>query len=313
MTIKIRDKQLNDYIENLPKKPYCSNDLGYGLLIRSKKKALEYSHIQHNKHTDITYLVLDVDHSFSLLMLEEQLLPTPNFLIINPKNFHAHIFYELKTAVHKTNVARQKPLRYLASIEYALKKSWKADEAYTNFISKNPINENWTYKKIRSKPWELGELADWLTLPSRLPRRAGQVGLGRNCTLFDMLRFWAYDNVLEFRINSNRNSWSDTVLSTAESFNSFPEPLPVGEIKATAKSVANWTWDNYTKRLTDEEFSARQAHRGRAGGLKGGRGRTTQDLEKRAKAREMRAEGMTYKVISEALNIPHSTIGRWCK
>lgn len=259
-------QQLNSYIENLPGKPYCSNDLAYGLLIRAKNTALKHRHIQHNKHTSVAYIVLDVDHPNALLMLSEQLLPEPNFLVINPENGHAHIFYELSTPVHITNVARAKPLRYLASIEYALKEIWEADKAYSGLISKNPLHNDWKLHLFRPESWDLGELADWLTLPAKLPRVAQSVGLGRNCTLFDMLRFWAYDSVLSYRISGSYEQWHRAVLATAESFNSFPEPLGINEVTNTAKSVAKWVWTNYTKRLSDEEFSERQSTRGKQGG-----------------------------------------------
>lgn len=160
-----------------------------------------------------------------------------------------------------------------------------------------------------SEPWELGELADWLTLPKTLPRRGQSVGLGRNCTLFDMLRYWAYDNVLEFRISGGIRTWSETVLRVADGFNSFPEPLPDNEVKATANSVAKWVWRNYTKRWTDEEFSQVQANRGRMGGLKKGHA----NKDKRVQAHELRAEGMKQQAIADALGVHRNTVRNWLK
>lgn len=305
--------QLQRYIDNLPNKPYCANSFDFGLLIRSKNTAVKHRHIQHNKQTSVAYIVLDVDHPFSLLMLQEQSLPEPNFLVINPKNYHAHIFYELSTPVHTTSVARAKPLRYLASIEYALKEKWEADKAYSSLISKNPLHSDWKLVQLRQDAWELGELADWLTLPEKLPKKAQSVGLGRNCTLFDMLRFWAYDSVLSYRLSGSYEQWYKAVLSTAQSFNTFPEPLLFNEVKNTANSVAKWTWTNYTKRLSDEEFSARQASRGKLGGLKSGRGRTEADKAKRQQATQMRAKGHTQQQIADALQVSLSTIKRWLK
>lgn len=266
MVLEKENTQLQRYIDNLPTKPYCANSFDFGLLIRAKNIAIKHKHIQHNKHTSVAYIVLDVDHPHALQMLQEQLLPPPNFLVINPKNYHAHVFYELSTPVYTTNFARDKPLRYLASIEYALREIWQADRGYSSLISKNPLHESWKLVQLRQEPWNLGELADWLTLPSKLPKQAKSVGLGRNCTLFDMLRYWAYDNVLSYRISGSYEQWHRAVLATAESFNSFPEPLGINEVTNTAKSVAKWVWTHYTKRMSDEEFSARQSARGKLGG-----------------------------------------------
>jgi len=99
----------------------------------------------------------------------------------------------------------------------------------------------------------------------------------------------------------------------AMALNTFPSPLPQSEIRSTALSVAKWTWNKYTGRVSDEEFSAIQARRGRLGGKAGGRGRTTLDQEKRLTAVSMRSEGHTLKVIASTVQVPLSTVGRWCK
>lgn len=131
--------------------------------------------------------------------------------------------------------------------------------------------------------------------------------------MFDLLRYWAYDSVLEYLVSSNFKTWQQDVLATAERFNTFPEPLQRNELKNTANSVAKWVWRHYTKRWTDEEFSLVQAERGRLGGLKGGGGRTTQDQEKRVKARKLWFEGMTQQEIADELGVNKSTFCRWLK
>lgn len=316
MTTLELPEQLQRYLENLPSKPYCSDTIkseSAALLIRSKLTALRYPHIQHNKPTSVAYIVLDLDHPQVFTMLQNQLIPEPSFIVVNEESWHAHVFYELKTPVHKTSVARMKPLRYLASIEHALKELWEADRAYSGLISKNPTSDAWRLELRRTEPWELGELADWLTLPAKLPRKSQNVGLGRNCTLFDMLRFWAYEHVLDYRLQGGHENWFKAVSSIAESFNTFPEPLPINEVASTAKSVAKWTWTNYTKRMSDDEFSARQSARGKRGGKAGGRGRTEADKEKRLQAAQMRAEGQTQQEIADELGVNKSTVCRWLK
>lgn len=302
-------EQVQIYLDNLPKKPYCSNDLSYGVLIRPLSTAIKMRHIQHNKPTSVSCLVLDLDTPFFWQLLENKVLPAPNLVAFNPENHHCHLYYNLRTPVYKCLAARQKPLRYLAAIQYALCRDWGADSAYSGLISKNPVHMDWKTIQLRAEAWDLGELADWLDLPSKLPRKAQSVGLGRNCTLFDMLRYWAYDSVLEYRISSNYKTWHQDVLSAAEGFNSFPEPLQHNEVKNTANSVAKWVWKNYTKRWTDEEFSQIQAERGRRGGLAKGQA----NAENRATARLMASKGMTQKVIAEALGVGQGTVSKWLK
>lgn len=301
------------FIENLPDKPYCSNDLSYGVLIRPLSMAIKMRHIQHNKPTSVSCLVLDLDSPLFWSLLESNFLPTPNLVAFNPENHHSHLYYNLNTPVYTCQAARAKPLRYLASIQYALCRAWDADKGYSGLISKNPVHQDWHTLQLRAEAWDLGELADWLDLPSKLPRKAQSVGLGRNCTLFDLLRYWAYDSVLEYRVSSNFKTWQQDVLATAEGFNTFPDPLQCNEVKNTANSVAKWVWKNYTKRWTDEEFSKIQAKRGRLGGLKGGRGRVDKDREKRLEAAKMRDIGYTLQKIADVLLVNKSTISRWLK
>ena len=297
------------FIKNLPEKPYCSNNLNYGVLIRPLSIAIKMRHIQHNKPTSVSCLVLDLDSPLFWQLMENKVLPAPNLVAFNPENHHCHLYYNLNAPVYTCQAARHKPLRYLAAIQYALCRDWGADSAYSGLISKNPIHQGWKTIQLRAEAWDLGELADWLDLPSKLPRKARSVGLGRNCTLFDMLRYWAYDNVLEYRISSNFKTWRQDVLSAAEGFNTFPEPLLLNEVTNTARSVADWVWKNYTKRWSDEEFSKIQAERGRLGGLKRG----AANAEKRAKAHELRATGYTQQEIAGTLEVNQSTVARWLK
>jgi len=65
---------------------------------------------------------------------------------------------------------------------------------------------------------------------------------GRNDELFHTLHLWAYSAV---RQHGDQDAWHQSVLARAEEINShFVRPLPLSEIKATAKSVARWHWKN---------------------------------------------------------------------
>ena len=59
--------------------------------------------------------------------------------------------------------------------------------------------------------------------------------------------------------------WLKACTVHAESINTFQEPLPHNEVKATVKSVATWTWRNFDVAASDARFSALQAHRGKKG------------------------------------------------
>ena len=67
-----------------------------------------------------------------------------------------------------------------------------------------------------------------------------EYGLGRNCTLFEKTRLWAYKAI--------RQGWPDypawlaACVDRASGYNAqFEQPLPANEVRHTAKSIAKWT------------------------------------------------------------------------
>jgi hypothetical protein len=103
-----------DFYEKLPHKPYCSDDLGHGVIIRPKKMAIHKPYIQHNPPCLITSLVFDIDRSDAYFAWSDADLPTPTWIAKNPKNCHAHIGYMLAMPVCTTHRARQNVIEYLA-------------------------------------------------------------------------------------------------------------------------------------------------------------------------------------------------------
>lgn len=308
-----KQTQLELFATALPAKPYCSDSLDFGLLIRQAKQAIHKRYIQHNKPTEVHWLAFDCDYPNAIEITNEGNFPTPNIAVLNPVNGHSHLLYGLEIPVHRTAVARAKPLNYLAKIEYALREGLKADCGYSGLIVKNPLNSHWLTYELNPNSYDLPELADWLALPTKLPAKAQTIGLGRNCTLFERLRRVAYAEVLTHRISGTYEGFKAFLLVQAMALNSFPSPLPLNEIRSTALSVAKWTWTKYTGRVSDEEFSQIQAHRGRQGGLKGGRGRTTQDQEKRLIALAMASQGAKQKTIANSLGVAQGTVSKWLK
>jgi hypothetical protein len=96
-----------------------------------------------------------------------------------------------------------------------------------------------------------------------MPRRPDRAaGLGRNVTMFDTARNWAYPQWWSHRNGTSRN-WEQLVLQRCHAINTeFPEPLPFNEVRATAQSIARWIWRNFT----EEQYRALQSVRGRKGG-----------------------------------------------
>jgi hypothetical protein len=250
------------FLNRLPRRPFCANDVSHGLLIRPAATAIKHRHIQPNAPLEVAWLIFDLDYTGAAFAWEKANLPPPTIAVSNPANGHAHLFYGLTTpVVVKSTAAREAPIRYANSVHAAFLARLRADPGYTNGIAKNPLHPSWRSIWVNHL-YDLGELAEYVTLPKRLPRRES-FGVGRNCTLFDALRSWSYQWAREYKRNgASREQWRDAVLGQATRMNNFDTPLAYSEVKALAKSVANWTWSHFD----DARFSGIQSARGKLGG-----------------------------------------------
>ena len=255
-----------DFYEKLPKKPYCSDDLGHGVIIRPKSTAIQKQYIQHNPPCLITSLVFDIDRSDAYFAWSDANLPTPTWIAKNRQNGHAHIGYMLLAPVCTTHRAKQNVIQYLAKIEQAYSLALGADRGYTGLITKNPCHGAWENHIFGVEPYELNYLADFVELQELKTDLKEVSGLGRNCMMFDNVRFWAYEAIRAHR-GSTFDVWLGKVLEQCQNANSaFIEPLPYSEVKATAKSIARYCWkkDGYHY----QEFIDRQSRKGAMGGKK---------------------------------------------
>jgi hypothetical protein len=245
----------------LPRRPYCSNDLSRGLVIRPAATALQHRHLQPNAPLEAAWLVFDLDYPGAAIAWERANLPPPTLTVSNPENGHAHLFYGLTAPVAMSDAARDAPIRYAAAVQAAFLARLCADPGYAGLIAKNPFHDSWRALWVQHL-YDLHELAEYVELPKRRPQ-SDALGLGRNCALFDELRAWAYQWIREYKRNeADLDQWHRAVLGQAEKLNAFSVPLPFSEVRAIAKSIAKWTWRNFS----DEAFSAIQSARGKRGG-----------------------------------------------
>ena len=127
--------------------------------------------------------------------------------------------------------ARDAPLRYLCAVEALTREKLQADAGYSGLITKNPTHPLWRTLYGPCLAYELGELAEYLPdlekyRPQR--RKPQEVDIGRNVSLFDDLRQWAYRQVRAYRGGglAGWNAWLSLVNITALLRNAdFPQPL----------------------------------------------------------------------------------------
>ncbi len=314
--IKSESVAVQQFVKHLPTKPYCSNNLSQGLKIRQINTALMHAYIQQNGPGMLWSLVFDLDYNVTEKAWAD--LPPPNFLARTKETGRAHLFYNLQAGVCTTSAARQKPIRYAAAIQRAFTKELRADVGYAGLVCKNPLNSRWETTPIHEEAYNLGDLAasvDLRSAPKEYITTKNAVGLGRNCTAFDVTRIWSYKAIREFWRPGGLDGWHAAVLTKIESVNSeFSKPLPFSEIKATAKSIARWTWRTITPNgmqnlIERTHGSEKQALRGK----KSGEVRKAASEQARATARLLRAAGHTQAQIAKELGVSQQLVNSWLR
>ena len=306
---------LDHFINTIPKKPYASDNLIYGVKIYSKDAALRKVYLQPNHPYYLHNIVFDLDYSASLveILYSKTGIPLPNLIVENKENGRSHAIYYLKTPVFKTDASKPKPIIYLNAIQRTLQHVLDADVNYTGMICKNPLNERWRTNTLRQTPYTLDELAnkleiDWKQI-SKPIKQEEAVGLGRNCYLFHTVRHWSYVAIRKHR-GATYNVWLQSVLDHILKLNeSITEPLGYNEVRGIAKSIARYCWkrDPHCYAM----FIERQTLKGRKGGLKGGKARSAQYSDLRLQAKQLHEQGLTQVQIAQILNISTRTLRNW--
>lgn len=301
-------QQADLFTDGLAYRPYCTDDLLAGLLIRSKPQALKRRYIQPNQPTQKYALVFDCDYAAAAIDWQERPgVPMPNFTAENKQNGHAHLFYILREPVCTSDYARRKPLAYAAAVYSTLRDELDADPCYRTFISKNPLHDHWRVMAWYPHAYDLGELARNLDLHDirQIEKKPAEaVAFGRNHCLFNGLARWSYRGIRDYW-DGTFDRWHSAVLDNAISLNVFPEPLPYSEVKASAKSVACWTW----REFTPEGLAEWHARKGKAGGI--AKGKAYED--RASSARILKAAGRSYQQIADELEVSRRAVINWCK
>ena len=280
---------------------------GY-MLIRSKAIAVKKPYIQVNSPVTTIYFFFDGDKNDAALSWFDSNLPAPYWTTQNPENGHAHICYKLEIPLHTSEFSSIKAIKYAQAVYYAYALKLGADLSYSQLITKNPLHPQHRTTYWTKQAYSLDYLADFVDLPKKLPKKLEMVGLGRNVTMFEKGRHWAYTAIRDYMHHHSSSVWEQAVKTHMEAINAgFEVPLPHSEVKATAKSIAKWVW----QRFSYGDFSEIQAKRGAKGGKKGGIVRSAQYAELRIQAKLMHEQGMNKTQIAKHLGVTRMTIINW--
>lgn len=232
------------FIEALPHKVRSAEFKDEGTRFRKREKAISYRYLELNQLYK-KFIALDIDEPASAYLWDERGMPPPSIVVINPENTHCHYLYELNTPVYYTQEARRAPQKFYEATDIALTRKLGADPAFTGHLVKNPLHPSW--RTIRHQvSYDLEDFQEFgvdLT-GCRRKQVLRDSGIGRNTTLFDTLRHWAYQYVLEQPSYAVFQVAVDTkALSINGAFLDCEKGiLPAKEVLSTARSVGTWTW-----------------------------------------------------------------------
>lgn len=245
---------LNRLLQEAPYLPYCSDDKT-ARYRRPREYAIRYPYMQLNRRGFVAALIFDLDHADPMIW-QSAGLPPPNLIVQNRDNCKSHLTY-LITPVCTTKNGREKPIAYMKAIYAAFARRLNADLAFhSGPMSKTPGHRWWKTSELHNRVYELGDLAEYVELDPPGPRRKKTVDLddishSRHELLFEFVRNYAYSIVNREREQGNFDIFYRHVDAFAHNKNHFGKfgfsaNLPLSSIRATVRSIARWTWENYT-------------------------------------------------------------------
>lgn len=232
----------------LPIYPLVSDDLRHGIYRQVRDEALNRRYIEANPNAISNLLVVDVDKPDSVLRSVSTAAgaghPMPTAIVENPTNGHCHSVWALAQPITRTEYGRRKPLAYAAAVVEGLRAALEGDRGYSGLMTKNPLNGAWIAHWMHDELYTLDELTwhlgDNMPGPNwRRTKRAHQVGLGRNCTLFNAVSVWVRRELRHWFGNPaglGAAIEAECAVRNAE----FPEPLQAAEVLCIARSITRW-------------------------------------------------------------------------
>lgn len=301
--------------KRLPRQMLVTNNLSLGLHSEEKTLGVRNRYIQINHQNLTKMMVFDVDNPVSLYDWKYLDIPVPNLIIINPKNQHCHMVYLLDYSnfVCRSENGRLKDILIYQAIYNELCTRLNADPRYVQKIMKNPFHNSWNTQVLHDDTYTFEDFAKYVDFKS-IKSFEGSVARseesfmreqeGRNCTVFERTRFYAYAVLKSFNFgfsSEDSQNFYNAVFNYAEDINQeFESPLGIREIRATVKSIVNWTLMHFGNASEKKEFEKKDiwGDKSRANSIKTRSATKQKNIEK---AVALKAEGKTITEICQEL------------
>ena len=272
-------------------------------------------------------LIIDIDKPIAdhieALIYGSLNAPIPNLIIKNRANKHVQLVYCLKNWVcidvrnTKGNYSAKAHSLYKA-LKRHLNGIFGGDDAYHNFIAKNPFCEQWDVIGMRSTSYEMYELAriselevKSTTFIERLQSKQtdkalkqasdrATVGSGeRNDFLFNTVRVRAYSLYNKHSKNWTRQQFENCINDFAQELNQAKcsPPLEISEVTTICYSIVSFCYGSFGERqkYTKSEISEIASKCGK----KGGKAKGYKYAQQRQQARKLHKMGKKAKDIAQ--------------
>ena len=221
----------------------------YFQIIRSKKHASKYPHVQYNHLSGVNYIAVDIDSDVFNILEETNL--NPNLVVANSSNNKAHCYFRLNDFVGTTANSSFKAQKAMRLLHNSLNNYMNGDKAFNGMQAKNPLHNSYRVLSFSDQGYDFAELFDnipdehiYIYKPEIVETKESVYSPGRNSYIFEVTRFHAYK---QKALCSSFEQFFNEVDSYAQLANSnLTEPLELSEIKYIVRSITNFTWSKYT-------------------------------------------------------------------
>lgn len=283
-------------------------------------------------------LIIDIDQpvadTIEAIIYSTLNAPIPNLIIKNRANKHVQLVYCLKnwvcidTSNKKGNYSAKAQSLYKA-LKRHLNAIFGGDDAYHNFIAKNPYSEQWDVVGMRSTSYEMYELAriselevKSTTFIERLQSKQTDKALKqasdratvkegeRNEFLFNTVRVRAYSLYNKHSKDWTRQQFENCINDFAQELNQSKcsPALAISEVATICHSIVSFCYGSFGEhqRYTKSEISEIASKCGR----KGGKAKGYKYAQQRQQARKLAKQGKKAKDIAEITGLSLKSVYR---
>lgn len=242
--------EIQKFNNNLPDWVYHRSRKNIAPIVSPKEKAIQDKYIApfHQKYRN--YIAVDVDHE-NWYEKTDDINLLPNIVIQNKDNGKAHLLFKIKP-IWLGDGASRRLKHYHSNVQKGLTSALGGDLCFNNQTIKNPNNNSWNTHELTSNTYELSDIAQDIVLPNIWDYSLIEDDEGRNTTMFNALRFYAYKEVynnhkcsksLEFMVRQLAYELYDPIIAQ---FKDKGKPYRISEVECTIRSVVKYTWEKYT-------------------------------------------------------------------